>query len=290
VFTRAWWLAAFGQFFLLASIGQFIMQLGQGKPHWPLPLAPIAVLGLLSWSTWQWFQRKPDPTQRISSPLLQMAQLYRWVALLMSLWWVGKYIPDREQVWFLMLLGLAIFVWAGRRGKREGLLFAAAYAVTAIALFWTPLRDVDRVYLPNFLALLVLLIAQRIAKRFSQPGGVSAYVQGAMIIVGGLSVWLFVYDWVTEVTRESGNQASYLTASYSALGLIFFTTGMILHERVYRWLGLGILAFCLARVMVIDVWKLTLPFKVLSFMALGIVLLVLGFIYNKHQEKIKEWL
>jgi len=208
----------------------------------------------------------------------------------MSLWWVGKYIPDREQVWFLMLLGLAIFVWAGWSGKREGLLFAAAYAVTAIALFWTPLRDVDRVYLPNFLALLVLLIAQRIAKRFSQPGGVSAYVQGAMIIVGGLSVWLFVYDWVTEVTRESGNQASYLTASYSALGLIFFTTGMILHERVYRWLGLGILAFCLARVMVIDVWKLTLPFKVLSFMALGIVLLVLGFIYNKHQEKIKEWL
>jgi hypothetical protein len=25
-------------------------------------------------------------------------------------------------------------------------------------------------------------------------------------------------------------------------------------------------------------------------MALGIVLLVLGFIYNKYQEKIKEWL
>jgi len=25
-------------------------------------------------------------------------------------------------------------------------------------------------------------------------------------------------------------------------------------------------------------------------MALGVVLLVLGFIYNKYQEKIKEWL
>jgi uncharacterized membrane protein len=290
VVTRAWFLAAFGQFFALVSAGQFIMQLGQGKPHWLTPLAPVAVLGLLSWSTWQWFQRKPDPTQRISSPLLQIAQLYRWVGLLMSLWWAGKYIPDQEQVWFLMALSLAIFIWSGWRGKREGMLFAAAYAVTAVALFWTPFREIDRVYLPNFLALLALLAAQRIAKGFSQSGGVGPRIQGAMIIMGGLSLWLFVYDWVTELTRESGNQSSYLTASYSALGLIFFIAGMILRERVYRWLGLSILAFCLARVMVIDVWKLTLPFKVLSFMALGIVLLVLGFIYNKHQEKIKEWL
>jgi hypothetical protein len=189
-----------------------------------------------------------------------------------------------------MALSLAIFIWSGWRGKREGMLFAAAYAVTAVALFWTPFREIDRVYLPNFLALLALLAAQRIAKGFSQSGGVGPRIQGAMIIMGGLSLWLFVYDWVTELTRESGNQSSYLTASYSALGLIFFIAGMILRERVYRWLGLSILAFCLARVMVIDVWKLTLPFKVLSFMALGIVLLVLGFIYNKHQEKIKEWL
>ena len=39
-----------------------------------------------------------------------------------------------------------------------------------------------------------------------------------------------------------------------------------------------------------DVWKLETLYRILSFMALGIVLLVLGFIYNKYQEKIKEWL
>jgi uncharacterized membrane protein (DUF373 family) len=56
-------------------------------------------------------------------------------------------------------------------------------------------------------------------------------------------------------------------------------------------LGLGILAFCLGRVMIVDVWKLEKEiYRVLSFTALGFVLLVLGFIYNKYQEKIKEWL
>jgi uncharacterized membrane protein len=59
---------------------------------------------------------------------------------------------------------------------------------------------------------------------------------------------------------------------------------------MYRWLGLGILACTLCRVMVIDVWKLETLSSILSFMALGVVLLVLGFIYNRYQEKIREWL
>ena len=41
---------------------------------------------------------------------------------------------------------------------------------------------------------------------------------------------------------------------------------------------------------IFDVWKLETVYRILSFLALGIVLLVLGFIYNKYQEKIREWL
>ena len=59
--------------------------------------------------------------------------------------------------------------------------------------------------------------------------------------------------------------------------------------RRFIW-GLAVLACALGRVTVIDVWKLKTIYRVLSFMALGIVLLVLGFLYNKYQEKIREWL
>jgi uncharacterized membrane protein len=59
---------------------------------------------------------------------------------------------------------------------------------------------------------------------------------------------------------------------------------------MYRWVGLGVLAFALGRVVFFDVWKLQTVYQILSFMALGIVLLVLGFIYSKYQEKIREWL
>jgi uncharacterized membrane protein len=65
---------------------------------------------------------------------------------------------------------------------------------------------------------------------------------------------------------------------------------MVLRERMYRWLGLAVLACALGRVVIFDVWKLETIYRILSFMALGIVLLVLGFVYTKYQEKIKEWL
>ena len=52
----------------------------------------------------------------------------------------------------------------------------------------------------------------------------------------------------------------------------------------------ALLAVALGRVVVIDVWTFETIYRVLSFMALGVVLLVLGFIYNKYQEKLRQWL
>ena len=98
VLTRSWLLALCGQIFLGLSCVQFVLQLVQGHPHWPLPLAPVAALALLSFSTVKWFQRKPDDTGRVSQPLLQVAMAYRWVALAMSIWWVCQYIGAAPMV------------------------------------------------------------------------------------------------------------------------------------------------------------------------------------------------
>jgi len=286
VVTRAWLLALCGQIFLGISCVQFVLQLAQGKPHWALPLAPVAALALLSFSTIKWFERKPDATGRVSQPLLQVAMAYRWVALVMSIWWVCQYIPERERIWLLALLGLWVFVWAGWQRNREALFFSAAYTLVALTLFWLPLLEAPRVYWPNLMVILILLAQRQFARRLPERYPIGPQVHGAVIIIGGLSLWRFLSLWVLE-QQPSG---FYLTASWSLLALALFTAGIALRERMYRWMGLGILACALGRVMIIDVWKLETIYRILSFMALGIVLLVLGFIYNKYQEKLREWL
>jgi hypothetical protein len=285
VFTRAWFLAACGQIFLLVSAGQFALQLSEKTPDWYFPLSPLLAFCFLSFSTVKWFQRRPDADERVRGPLLQLALIYRWVALVMSLWWVWKYIPAREQIWVLALAGLLVFLWAGWRRNGEGLLFAAAFTMMGLGLFWLPLREVSTVYWPNLIALVVLLGQQQIVRRLPERYQIAPRAQGAMIILGGLSLWLLLYRWLCQ--NASG---FYITASWSALALVLFGCGMALRERVYRWLGLAVLASALGRVVIFDVWKLETLYRILSFMALGIVLLVLGFIYNKYQEKIKEWL
>lgn len=286
VLTRAWLLAACAQLFLLVSGGQFAWQIWpEARPAWYFPLAPIAALVLLSYSTVKWFERKPDATGRFSAPLLQVALLYRWAALVMSLWWVCEYIPARERTWVLVLLGLRAFLWAGWRRSAEGLLFSAAFTLTGLVLFWAPLNGVQTVYWPNLIVILILLGEQRLAKGLPERYALDALLHGVMICVGGLSLWLLLSRWVLEYAS-----GFYLTASWSALALALFTCGIVLRERVYRWLGLAVLACALGRVVIFDVWKLETLYRILSFMALGIVLLVLGFIYNKYQEKIKEWL
>lgn len=284
-FTRSWFLAACGQIFVVISGAQFAWQLVQRRPHWLMPLAPVAALGLLSYGAVAWFKQKPDASGRVSTPVLQLALLYRWTALVMSIWWVCEYIPPRERIWLLALLGLWFFLWAGWQRDREALLFSAAFTATALTLFWLPLIQAPTVYWPNLLVIILLLGQRQIARRLPERYPLEAGVHGTVIILGGLSLWLFLSRWVLE-----NGQPSYLTASWAALALAQFSAGIALRERMYRWLGLGILACALGRVTFVDVWRLETVFRVLSFMALGIVLLVLGFIYNKYQEKIREWL
>jgi hypothetical protein len=284
-FTRAWFVALWGQIFLVISTALWISQLSAGKPAWQLTLIPILTLGLLSFSTVTWFALKVKTESRARQPLLQTALVYRWTALAMSLWWICEYVPPRERTWVLALLGLLVFLGAGWWRNVEALLFATVFTAAGLLLFWTPFHADSTIYWPTLMAILILLGEQRIAKALPERYRLEPPVHTAVIIAGGLSLWLFVSRWVTE-----NAQGFYITATWSGLALLLFTCGILFRERVYRWLGLGILACALGRAMMFDVWNLEVLYRILSFMALGVVLLVLGFIYSKYQEKIKEWL
>jgi uncharacterized membrane protein len=287
VFTRAWAVAASGQIFVLVSVVEFMLQLAGRKPAWSFPLAPLAALMFLSLATVYWFHRRPDSREDVRKPLLQLALIYRWVAVLMSLWWINEYIPARERIWVSALCSVLAFLWAGWRKHSEALLVSTVFCLFALALFWHPWGEslTPTVYWPNLLAILALFAQQRIVKHWLDRYPLDARVQGGMILLAGLALWLFVTRWVLDVPGKS-----YLTASWSTLALILFVCGMVLRERVYRWLGLGILGATLIRVGIVDIPKLTGLYRILSIIALGLVLLVLGFIYNKYQEKIREWL
>jgi hypothetical protein len=285
VFTRAWLLALWGQIFLFVSAGQFALQLMHEKPEWYFPLAPIAAFGLLSFATLRWFMAKPGGDPKLRDGLLVFAQIYRWVALVMSVWWVCEYVPARERAWVLMGLGFLVFLLAGWRRNREAILFGAAFTASGLLYMWLHPHGEPMVYVPNLIAILALLAQQQIARRLPERFNLEEPIHTAVIIVGCGSLWRYLSVWVL-----LGASGFYLTASWSALALLILVCGIALRERIYRWAGLGVLASAVGRVVLFDVWKQERIYQVLTFTALGVVLLVLGFVYNKYQDKIRQWL
>lgn len=283
--TRLWPLAAAAQFFLLESCIEFMRQLATIKPLWLIPLAPIATLAVLSIATRLWFSRHPESPTSSRKTLLLCATIYRWVALAMTICWVNQYIALAERPWFFGLLGWAAFAVAGWRREREALLISTALTVTGFVTLWLLPTRATQVYLPNAMLALALLAQQQIASRKPERYELPARAQQAMVLAGCVTLWWWLSQWILLNASRL-----YLTASWSAFAFALIGSGVLFREKLYRWVGLGILAAALGRIVLFDVWRLETFYRVLSFMALGLVLVTLGFIYNKYQEKIREWL
>jgi hypothetical protein len=290
-FTRAWFLAGAGQCFLLVSVGEFAWQLylepAATKPAWFYTLAPIATLFATAWAAGERVRRTTSLTRDAYQTLYALTLLYRGAALVMSLAWIFEYVPERDRFWVLVLVGGFFFAWGGAQQTREPLVVCAAFTVVGFVTFWGRFNAPMIAYWPNLAAILFFLAQQRVTRRWPDRFVLHPHVHTAAILLGTCSLWLYVSRLVM---NTAGGYAFYLTAAWAALAFAIFCVGFVLRERVYRWHGLAVLACALGRVVIFDVWKLESTYRILSFMALGVVLIILGFIYNRYQEKIREWL
>jgi hypothetical protein len=283
VATRAWLLAACAQIFLLVSSIGLFMEFAEGKTEWHYALVPLASWLVLGMATTAWLSRH-DAAEAVRRPLLQISTFYRVVAFVMSLWWIHAYVQPQDWFWVLSSLGLVLLALAGLLKNREALAFCGLFlAVGFVVWFAQSAMGAIAVNWPNGLALLAFLAARQIVRRWPQRCNVPTVVDSAALLITGVALWLFVTRWVVMMTSGAH---FYVTVSWAGL----FAAGFALRERLYRWLGLGILACAVSRVFLSDVWKLMPLYRILSFLALGVVLLALGFIYNKYQEKIRQWL
>jgi len=78
--------------------------------------------------------------------------------------------------------------------------------------------------------------------------------------------------------------------SWGLYAVVLFSIGLSFTDRLFRRFGLFYLAIALVHVLFVDVMKLDTLGRILSFIVLGGVLLLLGFLYNQYQDKIRKYL
>jgi hypothetical protein len=64
-----------------------------------------------------------------------------------------------------------------------------------------------------------------------------------------------------------------------------FLVGFAVRERWYRFAGLGVLALALGRLLVVDLAKLPADQRVLTFILLGVMMLLISYVYTRVRDR-----
>ena len=282
--TRSRLLAAVTQLLLLSATYSFIVHVLEGRAPWQWLVVVPVIIQLLAANGNFFLRCNPRISEDSRLVIATAARVYAWTAVVMVIALVANYVNATDRPWVYALLAVAAFAWAGMR-TGEMLQQSIVLTVCSVLAYVLPMKDEVYTHVPNLLAIALILVQQRAARRLPDRYGFTEPMHTALIGLGGVMLWLFLSRFVMQ--QASG---FLLTASWSGLALLLFALGMALHERTYRWLGLLVLGCSLGRIVLFDIWKLHTLYRILSLAALSVVLLLLGYIYNRYQEKIRQWL
>ena len=264
-FTRAGLLSYAGLAFTLSAVADFAQL--QAASHWAVALLPVLNVAALGWV----FRR-----HEIAG--LKVAPISIPAAAFMLLCWSWSHIPMSWLTLFYAGTAGVIALLGARRRETALSVTALALGTLATALFWV------RIGFPgewrNVGALLLFAAACRLSRKlWPADPMLSAAPAVAWSTVVGITAWVTWHHTLPS-----------LTVAWSLLAFGFFAAGLALRDRHYRLGGLALLGLAVARVFFVDVWAFDALWRILSFIVLGVVLLVIGYAYNRFEEKLRQWL
>ncbi len=143
----------------------------------------------------------------------------------------------------------------------------------------------------RFLTFAVSAAALWLAARFA-PSGIFAgasYVSGHFVMLWILG--LEVIGWA-ERSVASANLWSIETTAISILmalySLISVAIGVVTRTLVNRILGLGVMGFVVLKLYLSDVWELDHIFRITAFLGLGVLLLLVSYLYSRFRPVIER--
>jgi len=215
---------------------------------------------------------------------------------------------------------LAAFIaWAVAVHKAGGIHAPDGWSATAIVVMMAAMSL--RIRLPiESLAFLGLAVAALYVQMLSGPWaqiGVNDGWRGVWVLTGMLLL-LFTHRERVPLIEDAGQRmilisllASFTAATvtlwatqmlvwragwdgavalWSVLGFLTVSAGLWQRLRGLRVAGLLLLLLALGKLFALDVWDYTAFTRVVSFIALGIALILLGLFYNHFASTLKKWL
>jgi len=226
--------------------------------HSALVSMPAAIAAIY----WLWFRVRDNEV---------LGRVVFWLAPAPLLLLVVKTAGVSRTAPEFMLISLALLSAGIRYGLRDAGIQSYIVAAAAFALALRP----ENIWIA--IATVALLYAgQFVAKKSPEVHAAACFSVGATLV---LSKFL--------LAQTSGGM---LTVSWGFEGLALLAAGFALRERVLRLEGLALLLVCILKLFVYDLRNLeTLP-RILSFIALGAIMLGVSWIYTRFRDHVRKLL
>jgi hypothetical protein len=150
-----------------------------------------------------------------------------------------------------------------------------SYAVSSFAMLWTVVHDVEPAHLlVSGITAAGLYIAQIISRRAEERYAPALY--------SGLATFL------TAAILWGKVSGGLLTTGWAVAALVLLAAGFAVRDRISRIEGLALLLVCILKAFLYDLRNLETVYRILSFIALGLILLAVSWIYTRFREHIRR--
>ncbi len=81
-----------------------------------------------------------------------------------------------------------------------------------------------------------------------------------------------------------------VTIGWGIEAVAAFLFALIVGERSFRLAGLGLLLVCVVKIVLLDVWRQEVSDRFITFIILGVALLLVSYLYTRYSEAIRRYL
>jgi uncharacterized membrane protein len=250
-----------------------------------------------------WLYTKITPTQNeknLDTALQIIAAAVLWVAMS---WDISNNFSAQGSLlvsqytslwWVLYPAALALIAAFGRKKGlfNLSLLLLAAGLLRVLLLDYSP--GSLFLYNPKFglmllMAIALLFVARLYPKVDEKPGDII----DALKVTSSLLLW-FAVSWdIVKYYELSGSQNArnlFLSLWWIVYAMILMIVGSVGRAPIFRKVAIGLFGLSILKVFLFDVSALDTAYRIISFIALGVILLGVSFTYQRNKEKIAEFL
>jgi uncharacterized membrane protein len=222
------------------------------------PQRPLTVLPVVAVLYYLWHRFGQSPVARV----------YVWAAVIPLMGLIHTELSEPAGFVAWTYLGLTLLI-AGRRLSNPDLTFQS-YGLAGITFICMIINTQSAWAAAGVVA--AFYAAQALSERHART---------FFSILATLLLTATLYDKVS---------GSLLTVAWGGEGLLLLAIGFAARERLLRLQGLVVFFVCILKLFVYDLRNLETMYRILSFIALGLILLGVSWIYTRFREHIRRYL